>query len=421
MAPIRSHTKSRNGCRSCRTRKVKCDEKSPICTNCTNRQIECVWNDTKTPQSSPEATTSALIPSSMAVGNVLSGTSNFTLDLMALELMHHYMDSTCYTMSLEPSVVHIYKTIVPTMAFSANCTFLLHSLLSFSALHLYSLHGSTSIGAKYAYAASSYHVQAKNSLPSISHLPPGANPNVVYMTESFLMAYAFLVSPSLWEDVDSMATVRFSDNPKAGLAKWKAYNTPELAPLFAEYRAMDIAVSLHLAANAESDSHFPPSLSSIHLPTSGAPDPEEVRDPLVSAMYERAVRYLRRTWVASLYPEHHKQAAALWFIFMPDTFMNLLVERKPRALVLASHYCAIMRRMNGPWWMQRKWTEEMEDIARTVGEEWRAWMDWIPPEDGVFAHLGLEEGTDLYAWLSSDATCSPTMGTMHSSGNTMEQ
>ncbi|KAF8920128.1 hypothetical protein CPB85DRAFT_1428950 [Mucidula mucida] len=420
MAPIRTHTKSRTGCRSCRNRKVKCDEKTPICTNCTKRQIECVWNDSKTHQSSPQASTSALsFPSLTGDQNTISGTCDFTLDLMALELMHHYTDSACCSMSLEPDTLHIWKTIVPTMAFSANCTFLLHALLSLSALHLYSLHGSNNIGAKYAYAASSYHTQVKNSLPSISLLPPGVNPSVVHLTESFITAYTFLVSPSLWENVDSMATVRLSDKPQAALSKWKTYNSPEFAPLLEEYRAMNNAVSLHLATDLDGDPRFPSSLSSIHLPTQALLT-QRKSAILLFRMYQRMVRNLRRTWVASLYPRYQKQVAVVWFITMPDAFMKLLVERKPRALVLASHYCAIMRRVKEPWWTRRKWTEEMEHIASIVGEEWRPWMDWVPHEDGVFAHLELEEDTNLYAWLSNDATCSPTMDTMHLNGNKID-
>lgn len=44
----RAHTKTRTGCRTCRQRKVKCDETRPICTNCSKRGLhsECEYRDT---------------------------------------------------------------------------------------------------------------------------------------------------------------------------------------------------------------------------------------------------------------------------------------------------------------------------------------------------------------------------------------
>lgn len=40
----RSHRKSRNGCRNCRLRRVKCDEKRPFCNKCSDYGISCNYN-----------------------------------------------------------------------------------------------------------------------------------------------------------------------------------------------------------------------------------------------------------------------------------------------------------------------------------------------------------------------------------------
>ncbi|KAL2060228.1 hypothetical protein VTL71DRAFT_9623 [Oculimacula yallundae] len=50
-----SHTKSKAGCRTCKTRRVKCDEGRPACKNCKSTGRKCdgygIWNTTITPAS----------------------------------------------------------------------------------------------------------------------------------------------------------------------------------------------------------------------------------------------------------------------------------------------------------------------------------------------------------------------------------
>lgn len=41
----RAHTKSRKGCQTCKTRKVRCDEFFPQCRNCTKRRMRCAYMD----------------------------------------------------------------------------------------------------------------------------------------------------------------------------------------------------------------------------------------------------------------------------------------------------------------------------------------------------------------------------------------
>ncbi|GMM38378.1 Upc2 protein [Saccharomycopsis crataegensis] len=39
------HTKSRNGCNTCKKRRVKCDEMKPVCNKCTHMGIECTYSN----------------------------------------------------------------------------------------------------------------------------------------------------------------------------------------------------------------------------------------------------------------------------------------------------------------------------------------------------------------------------------------
>lgn len=50
------YTRSKTGCLTCRTKKIKCDETKPICTKCVHGQRECTWP--KDVQVNPSATSS---------------------------------------------------------------------------------------------------------------------------------------------------------------------------------------------------------------------------------------------------------------------------------------------------------------------------------------------------------------------------
>ncbi|ETN37377.1 uncharacterized protein HMPREF1541_08368, partial [Cyphellophora europaea CBS 101466] len=43
MPSRRTHTKSRNGCDVCRTRRIKCDETGPPCGKCAVRHLDCQY------------------------------------------------------------------------------------------------------------------------------------------------------------------------------------------------------------------------------------------------------------------------------------------------------------------------------------------------------------------------------------------
>ncbi|KAK0626173.1 hypothetical protein B0T14DRAFT_424099 [Immersiella caudata] len=59
--PKRPHRKSRAGCISCKTRKVKCDEARPTCRNCTLRREKCVYVNKSPPSKAASLASAELI------------------------------------------------------------------------------------------------------------------------------------------------------------------------------------------------------------------------------------------------------------------------------------------------------------------------------------------------------------------------
>ncbi|EEB88758.1 hypothetical protein MPER_13234 [Moniliophthora perniciosa FA553] len=81
---------------------------------------------------------------------------------------------------------------------------------------------------------------------------------------------------------------------------------------------------------------FPPFLKQLHLPSAPYPDPEELLDPEMSAVYKQCVSTLRDSWYMCQYNAGTGlPGAAAWIIWMTDRFRDVkgLLEEGRRRLL----------------------------------------------------------------------------------------
>lgn len=137
--PRRSHQKSRLGCRTCKSRKIKasapfiflqviisadtgidllikCDEQKPACGNCIRHHVNCDFIETSAVPSHP------------------SSTSFPDLNTDHLELLHNYTTSTYATLSESPIIRDFYRITVVQVGL--ECDYVMRSLLAVSSLQL---------------------------------------------------------------------------------------------------------------------------------------------------------------------------------------------------------------------------------------------------------------------------------------------
>lgn len=112
----RPHSKSRHGCKTCKRRRVKCDETHPICNNCKHLSLECSF----------------------------AGASMFPfvqggLNIMDIRLFYHYTTVVWKTIvAAGISNQQIWEKDIPELAF--EYPFLMHAVLTFSANHFSRTH-----------------------------------------------------------------------------------------------------------------------------------------------------------------------------------------------------------------------------------------------------------------------------------------
>lgn len=134
------HSKSRRGCATCKKRRVKCDEKHPVCKNCEHLGLECSYkrplpsyaqgSGSTTPTFAP-INPHTVLPAPASTGDGVRGAPN----MVDLKLLHNYMTVAWKTITAAGiSNEEIWGVDVPALAF--QFPFLMHSILVFSASHL---------------------------------------------------------------------------------------------------------------------------------------------------------------------------------------------------------------------------------------------------------------------------------------------
>ncbi|KAI8950011.1 hypothetical protein F4801DRAFT_364023 [Xylaria longipes] len=146
--------KSRHGCRTCKQRKIKCDEAKPVCGNCAKRYFDvdrCDYPSVSTPRrrhhrepsrSDAEASVVQLnsnMPSPSITTRPTGVSTNHGQRQLEMRLMYHYTQFAA--LELPATYGYTSKELwldkVPQMAFESDL--LLDSLLTVAALHMQDL------------------------------------------------------------------------------------------------------------------------------------------------------------------------------------------------------------------------------------------------------------------------------------------
>ncbi|RYN32336.1 hypothetical protein AA0119_g2907 [Alternaria tenuissima] len=152
----RSHTKSRKGCKTCKRRHIRCDETFPQCRNCTKHQVRCDYMDSPTammPESpqSPQQPNLLWTPEIEATIELWRQTGEFpfpelrvypqpqwrALTTVDLRLVHHLSSISNEMFRNRTSKSTLWTDMMPKfLSIAATHSFVMHSILAFSASHL---------------------------------------------------------------------------------------------------------------------------------------------------------------------------------------------------------------------------------------------------------------------------------------------
>ena len=129
QAARRSHRKSRAGCLRCKTRRIKCDERKPACTNCLKKRNACVY-----PPPISASAPVAVKPGTGKCQRVIAFPSmvSDTFSLDDMRFFHHFLIKAKPHMPVGNDAV--WAKEIPQYA--QHNPFLMHAMLALGATHL---------------------------------------------------------------------------------------------------------------------------------------------------------------------------------------------------------------------------------------------------------------------------------------------
>lgn len=131
--PRKGHTKSRRGCFNCKRRKVKCQENTPECSNCTKIGLSCRYPERPQLSPAPDAEDSLLslvkMASPLSLLALQSTPTIFTPDDM--RFFHHFLVTAYPPLPMEGD--DVWRQVA---ALSHNYDYLMHAMLGLAASNL---------------------------------------------------------------------------------------------------------------------------------------------------------------------------------------------------------------------------------------------------------------------------------------------
>ncbi|KAF4539473.1 putative C6 finger domain protein [Lasiodiplodia theobromae] len=390
--PRRSHRKSRDGCKNCKRRRIKCDESKPVCNKCVCSRLAC---DFASGNPGLISAIMSLAPGKRRRGRPPKCTSAAALtarvpavlpevDLAELELMHQYSTYTYLDIDRE-GVRTMWRVNVPLLGFSEQCV--LHNIMAFSAMHLASLRPEQS--AHYAALAAHYSTLGLQRTTELLATADETNCQAIYVSAILICLYVLAKGPSPGD------YLLFSDN---GPSEW----VPLLGGLRAIVNTYGLAVlrtGLLAPMASLRSSATQPAAALENKPWIDWERPlEDLRAWLISAateadVYVEALDGLTRCYEGrygrgperSYRGDSANQVVMGWIYRTKQDFILCLEQKRPMALVILAYFAPLLKSME-PMWYMRGWAEHIvAGVHMFVDEHYWAWLRW--PQEQIEQHV----------------------------------
>jgi hypothetical protein len=297
-----------------------------------------------------------------------------TLNVLDLSLMHNWSISTADTISNHRNIQILWRINIPVLG--VHHPFLMHALLAISALHMQSTESDQSRSAQYLQAAAHHHEHAVRGMAaSLAHISRD-NCDALVVSSCLVVIYSF-VSSRLEDSERPLDPSRIASwvpllRGVHSILKqaWNWVTGGPLSPLIRQYELSSATEGL----DPETESVLQ---SLYRLCTDRSlPGSEELSDTITSTAYFSAIAELRKSFATISQWESTIGSIFVWPITAADKFVELLEERRPRALVIFMHYCALFTLVEDFWWSKGSALLELRRCEACLSEEWMQWIQW---------------------------------------------
>ncbi|RAL66491.1 hypothetical protein DID88_006181 [Monilinia fructigena] len=374
----RPHKKSRAGCQTCKTKKIKCDEAKPKCSFCDIRKLSCLYvqkpakgNKNSSPMDPMQ--NSSLERRGTSDGSVQSvgiswdfrsspfppiATATGVLSMTDVRMMHHYSIFTGPIVALGPEACHVMQVAVPSLAFENG--FLMNAMLGLASLHNQQLLPQIE---EHRRQTALYRAKALRDYRTAVMTVTKDSKNYEAV---LVMALLLVVLASGDREANDVLTVVNWMGLYRGLRyivsmKTQENNTPSVGPLFVRNLNDLLATSIVPTVL----------LDMLYM------DPSD-QDFGDLGVYCGTLDALGNLY-ASLRQDELNEPLFIriisWPSFTPDKFTDLVKRKRPRALAICAYYMSFIKLVSGLWWLEGLADRDIFAITGMLGPNWNHVLD----------------------------------------------
>ncbi|KAL2851138.1 hypothetical protein BJY01DRAFT_209261 [Aspergillus pseudoustus] len=428
----RFHRKSRYGCAPCKRRRIKCDEKKPVCGNCAQRSVECSFKTLAPTSNNQQLARIAVENASRSItGGVPAHVSGpgaampfCRSDTRDLELYCHFQIYTSTTLAQPASLESLYREDIPSL--SVAFPFVGHGLMSIAYIHLASL--SSQDTSKRLLAESAFHVN--KALPGYSEAIKNItedNSSPLFSFAMFVVLFTFANSSeesgahlqsarnqtSLQEKtIRDLGTTAarvarsiqnifgifwrcqhwISSGPLSPVIRrylpptlndssieWIRVEDEQLARLSRLWEDGPTAPIQHSCALSDSLACLRDTFAMVTQLTVIPPEDIEAAAAADPDSTSRSSRDELANIHSQLSAGHLHDAPSVftWYIRLSPDFIALMEEGNVYAMVVLAHYAIVLdRACAGKWWTHRLAQHFVAMAEVILGGERKAWIEW---------------------------------------------
>ncbi|KAG4411843.1 hypothetical protein IFR04_015027 [Cadophora malorum] len=106
---------------------------------------------------------------------------------------------------------------------------------------------------------------------------------------------------------------------------------------------------------------------------------------------KEALKWLKIIYTIMTASSHTDSASAAlsWLVRVPEHYLSMVNDRQPAALILLSHFCLLLNKVEDFWWIRGMSRRLLQEIHQTLGAEWETWLAW-PLQDLVLCEFNIK-------------------------------
>ncbi|EXK25656.1 hypothetical protein FOMG_17693 [Fusarium oxysporum f. sp. melonis 26406] len=392
----RPHKKSRNGCDTCRRRRVKCDERFPRCGICSNRGEDCTFTrrainpiaSTTSPETAYLPTIGSPVSTSEAcqeadASSVCVRQLRTKQDLSELSLMHHWCTKAYRVTATEHAEILLQDTVNEGFRHA----YLLDIVFALTSFHLATDSHDEVDAERHVKIALQYQSRSVIEMGKVLQEVNGDSCNAIVMA-SILNLFCTLVCPLLESAPDN----------KAGLA------ANAILGVTRYFRGIGFLMEQNM--NSIKQGPFAKIFGEPSTVQPGPPTGDSAED----------LQRLRRWMLMRIAPEHpllgvfsdeleslehiltktHGRSVFEWIARARVDFFQALKQGEEAAIAITMYWAVLTNRLEGTWWAEyagRRIVEDLSSQHNDFTNGWKELCQWCRHQVGVID--ADDEGQDV--------------------------